>query len=79
MTVNTFRTRYYALDGVREMSVVELLGKRDDQIVVLGHPRSVAQWHLATACSPAIRNVACPGSAKSLTVETNQGISSREY
>jgi hypothetical protein len=61
MTVNTFRTRCYALDGVREMSVVELLGKRDGQIVVHGHPRSVAQWHLATACSPAIRNVAALG------------------
>ena len=61
MTVNTFRTRCYALDGVREMSVVELLGKRDGQIVVHGHPRSVARWHLATACSPAIRNVAALG------------------
>ncbi len=38
-----------------------LLGKPDDQIVIHDHPRSVAQRHLATACSPAIRNVAALG------------------
>jgi hypothetical protein len=55
MTVNTFRTRCCAVDGVHEMSAVELLGKPDDQIAVHGHPRPVAQWHLATAWSRAIR------------------------
>lgn len=48
-------------NGVREMSVMELLGKPDDQIVVHDHSCSVAQRRLATACSPAIRKVPALG------------------
>ena len=40
---------------------MELLGEPYDQIVVHDHPRSVARRHPATACSPAIRNVAALG------------------
>lgn len=52
----------YAAYGVRiEMSVVELPGKPDNQIVVHDHPRSFAERLLATAGPPAVWNVAAQG------------------
>jgi hypothetical protein len=52
------------LRNLIEMSVAELFGEPDDQVVVHDHPCSLAERLLATAGSPAIPH-GKPGGARS--------------